>query len=201
MATTDDSVSAAVLADARGTPGEPVATAEVSPGAASGAASSGASNSDGRPLIADTDLNKKIATLKEQQSKLLEDRKKLNRDLRNTERKRRRLKDKAKLLSDTDILAVLRIRKEAAATKESMSASSHAPASRGACRRQRMADDSDEDVASKNAKESQKLSKVAKKKPTAKAKDSDDADDDSDREQAEPQKDKAASNEELELDM
>ena len=57
-------------------------------------------------------LNKKIADLKAAQNVMLAERQKVAKDLRNTERKRRRLKERARMLTDEDLMAVLRLRKE-----------------------------------------------------------------------------------------
>ncbi len=51
--------------------------------------------------------------MKQEQADLQQQRLQVKKDLRNAERKRRRLKDKAKLLSNTDLLAVLELRGEA----------------------------------------------------------------------------------------
>ena len=68
-----------------------------------------------------------IQHLKDQQRRLRDDRKKVAKDLRNAERRRSRLKKRAKLLSDTDLAAVLSLRQiEKAQTAESKAAASSA---------------------------------------------------------------------------
>ena len=57
-------------------------------------------------------LSARIEDMKKQQGELLSARKRVQKDLRNAERKRRRLKDKARMLTDDDLLAVLRIRED-----------------------------------------------------------------------------------------
>ena len=51
-----------------------------------------------------------IARLKSEQTALREQRKKLARDLKNAEKRRSRLKKRAKLLTDTDLVAVMMLR-------------------------------------------------------------------------------------------
>ena len=69
------------------------------------ASSSGRAFDPGQSLLSD------ISSLKEQQKKLREAKRNLSRDLRNAERRRSRLKKKAKMLSDSDLLAVISLRK------------------------------------------------------------------------------------------
>ena len=53
-----------------------------------------------------------IQRLKEEQRKLRLDKKQVAKDLKNAERRRGRLKKRAKLLSDTDLVAVLSLRQQ-----------------------------------------------------------------------------------------
>ena len=57
-----------------------------------------------------TNLLKQIASLKAEQKELRAKKKKISQTLRNAERRRSRLRKKAKLLSDADLVDVLRVR-------------------------------------------------------------------------------------------
>jgi hypothetical protein len=57
-----------------------------------------------------TNLLKQIASLKAEQKELRAKKKKISQTLRNAERRRSRLRKKAKLLSDADLVDVLRMR-------------------------------------------------------------------------------------------
>ena len=51
--------------------------------------------------------------MKEEQTKAQATKKKLTKEIRNEERKRKRLKERAKQLTDSDLVAVLKLREEA----------------------------------------------------------------------------------------
>lgn len=69
-------------------------------------------------------LTTKIDSLKKRQANMLKEKQQLAKEIKNAERKRRRLKDKAKMLTDSDLIAVLRLRQEKAAATAAASSSS-----------------------------------------------------------------------------
>ena len=67
------------------------------------------------------ELGEQISNLKKQQQDLLRDKKKLQADLRNAQRRKKRLTKRTRMLSDTDLLAIMRMR-EAHSSKEGKAA-------------------------------------------------------------------------------
>ncbi len=65
------------------------------------------------------DVLARICALKAEQSALRAQKKSITKDLRNAERRRKRLKKKAKQLSDTDLVAVLRMRQQMSTARSS----------------------------------------------------------------------------------
>ena len=56
------------------------------------------------------ELGEQISNLKKQQQDLLRDKKKLQADLRNAQRRKNILTKRTRMLSDTDLLAIVRMR-------------------------------------------------------------------------------------------
>ena len=67
------------------------------------------------------ELGEQISNLKKQQQDLLREKKKLQADLRNAQRRKKRLTKRTRMLSDTDLLAIMRMR-EAHSSKEGKAA-------------------------------------------------------------------------------
>ena len=69
-------------------------------------------------------LNDAIDDLKSEQQRLKDNKKRLAKELKNAQRRKRRLKGKARMLSNEDLLAVLLMREEGAASASTTKASS-----------------------------------------------------------------------------
>lgn len=69
-----------------------------------------------------------IKALKEQQKQMRNDRKRIAKDLRNAEKRRVRLRKRARQLSDDDLVALIRMRKDSASAAVAAAAAAPAPA-------------------------------------------------------------------------
>jgi len=101
--------------------GTPSATGLAAAYAAANATGLPGADVDGAAGGGHDDLLSQIGELKKQQQKLKAEKKCVAKDLKNAERRRKRLRKKAKQLSDTDLIAVLRMRQQmgARASEES----------------------------------------------------------------------------------
>ena len=103
-----------------GGPDAPVAGSSASAAAASGSAS--ASGADAAALRAE-DILGCIRLLKEEQSQLREKRKVVNKQLRNQSKRVTRIRKRARLLSDADLVALLKMRADKPSPSEGVTTS------------------------------------------------------------------------------
>jgi hypothetical protein len=91
------------------------------------AAADGESHAPGADASASR-IHGEVQRLKLEQKKLRDERKRIAAELRNAEKKRMRLKSRAQKLSDSDLLAVIQLRRDEKAAKDEQGASSTAAA-------------------------------------------------------------------------
>lgn len=102
---------AAGAAEGSGSDGQPLAAIQCHAGAA-GSTSGAAIVPVPEPGGPRRPLNDRIAELKREQAAQAAERTRIAKELRNEERKRKRLREKAKLMTDEDLLQVLRLRQD-----------------------------------------------------------------------------------------